>query len=58
MSRPSITEEERAWIVLSRSFDSDFRTAFLAAAEDIAAGRKPRPYRPMGDGEAHPGLVS
>lgn len=43
--RPNITEEEAGWIVLARSFDLDFRAALIAAAEAIAAGRKPEPYR-------------
>lgn len=52
MSKPTLADDERAWIVLARSFDPDFRAAFLAAAEDIAAGRKPLPYRPKGEGDA------
>lgn len=48
MSRPDITEEEAGWMVSARSFafDRNLHAAFLAAADDIAAGRKPEPYRP------------
>lgn len=45
MSQQRITEEEASWIVLARSLSPDLSAAFIAAAEAIAAGRKPEPYR-------------
>jgi hypothetical protein len=40
-----LTPEECSYVVLARSLPPDMRAQFIRAAEDIAAGREPTPYR-------------
>jgi hypothetical protein len=49
MQPTDLTSRRRAWAALARQLPDDLLDALIEAAEDIADGRTPKPYRKAPD---------